>query len=49
VEINHTVGQGIQCIVLALCYILAGKVLVTTLANNDVAGNDLLATPNLNT
>ena len=49
VEVNHTVGQGIQSIVLALCHILAWEVLVATLANNDVAGNNLLATPNLNT
>ena len=48
VEVNNTVGQSIQCIVLALCNILTGEVLVTTLANNDVAGNDFLATPDLN-
>jgi hypothetical protein len=30
-----------------LSYILAGEVLVTTLANDDVAGNNLLTTPNL--
>lgn len=47
VEVHHTIGQGIQCIVLALCNILTGIVLVTTLAYNDVTSNDFLTTPNL--
>lgn len=47
VEVHHTVGQGIQCVVLALRYILTGVVPVATLANNDVTGNDFLTTPNL--
>ena len=48
VEVNHAICKSIQCVVLALSYIFAGEVLVTTLANDDVAGDDLLATPNLN-
>ena len=48
-EVDHTVCQSIQCVVLTLSDILTGEVLVATLANDDVAGNDLLTTPNLNT
>ena len=48
VEVNHAISKSIQCVVLALSYILTGEVLVATLANDDVAGDDLLATPNLN-
>lgn len=47
VEVHHAVGQSIQSVVLALSNVLTGIVLVTTLANDDVAGNDLLTTPNL--
>ena len=49
VEIHHAVNKCIQCIVLANTYVLTRIVLCATLANDDVAGNNLLTTPNLNT
>ena len=49
VEVNDAIRKSIQCIVLALSNILSREVSVTTLANDNVAGNNLLTTPNLNT
>ncbi len=49
VEVHNTVGQCIECVVFALGYVLTGEMLVTTLTHDDVAGDDLLTTPNLNT
>ena len=48
VEVHNTVGQCIEGVILADTYILAGVVLGATLANDDVAGDNFLATPNLN-
>jgi uncharacterized iron-regulated membrane protein len=47
VEINHSVSECIERVVLALGYILTGEVLVATLANDDVASLDGLTAPNL--
>lgn len=48
-ESHNAIGEGIQRIVLTHSYILTGIVTCTTLANDDVAGNALLTTKNLNT
>lgn len=48
VEVNDTICQSIQCIILTLSYILTWEVLVTTLANDDVTCDDALTTPDLN-
>lgn len=48
-EDYNTVLQGVQCVVLTHCHVLAGVVLGAALANDDVAGNALLTTKNLNT
>ena len=47
-ELYHTVYKCKQGVILANTYILSGIVLGATLANDDVAGNTLLATPDLN-
>ena len=49
VEVNDTVCKCIQCVILTLCNILSWEVLVATLANDDVACNNLLSTPDLDT
>ena len=49
VEVHHTVYEGVEGVVLADTYILTWVVLRATLANDDVAGNHTLATPNLHT
>lgn len=49
VEDNDAVGKSIKGIVLALCDILTWEVLVATLANDDVAGCNLLSTPDFYT
>lgn len=46
-EIHSAVNQSVQGIVLANTNIIARVVLCTTLANDDVACDALLATPNL--
>lgn len=48
VEINHTVNQRIKRVVFANTNVLARVMLGTTLANNDVAGDALLAAPDFN-
>ncbi len=48
-EIYGSVYQCVECVVLANTYILARVVLRAALANDDVACNGFLATPNLNT
>lgn len=47
VEVYCTVYESVESIVLTLCYIFAREMLVTTLANDDVACDALLTTPNL--
>ena len=49
VEIYHTVNESIQGVVLADTHVLTRVVLCAALANDDVAGNTLLTTPDLNT
>ena len=49
VEVHHTVYKCVESVVFANTYILTWVVLCATLANDDVAGNYTLATPNLNT
>ena len=48
-EHNHTVGEGEERVVAAHTYVFAGIVNCTALANDDVAGDASLATPDLNT
>lgn len=48
VEINHTVNQRVKRIVLAYTNVLSRVVLRAALANNNVAGDTLLAAPDLN-
>lgn len=47
VEVNHAIGQCVERVILSLRYILSRVMPVATLANDDVAGDNLLATPNL--
>ena len=49
VESNRSVNEGEERVVLAHADVLAGIVHGTALANDDVAGDALLAAPNLNT
>jgi len=49
VEVYHAVCQSIQRIILALSNVLTSEMLVATLTDDDVAGDNLLSTPNLNT
>ena len=49
VEVYHTVNESIQGVVLADTHVLTRVVLGAALANDDVAGDTLLATPDLNT
>ena len=49
VEVYHTVNESIQGVVLADTHVLTWVVLCAALANDDVAGDTLLATPDLNT
>ena len=49
VEIHNAVNESVQGVVLADTHILTRVVLCATLANDDVAGDNLLSTPNLNT
>lgn len=48
VEVNSTIYESVESIVLTLSNINAWEVLVTTLTNDDVASYTLLTTPNLN-
>ena len=47
VEIYDSISQCIERVILTLSYILTGEVLVATLTNDNVAGYNLLATPDL--
>ncbi len=49
VEIDHTVCECIESVVLTLGNIYTGIVSVTTLANDNVACDNLLTTTDLNT
>ena len=49
VEVHNTVNESIESIVFADTYVLSGIVLGAALANDDVAGYALLATPDLHT
>lgn len=49
VEVYHTVNESIQGVVLADTHVLTRVVLGAALANDDVAGDTLLTTPDLNT
>ena len=49
VEIHNAVNESVQGVVLADTHILTRVVLCATLANDDVGGDNLLSTPNLNT
>ena len=48
-EVNDTVSQSIEGIILTHSYVLARIVTSATLTNDDVACDALLATKNLNT
>ena len=48
-EHHHTVGEGEERVVAAHTYVFAGIVDRAALANDDVAGDASLATPDLNT
>lgn len=48
VEGNNAVNKSEEGVILTHAYILTGIVYSTTLANDDVAGNAGLSTPNLN-
>lgn len=47
-EINDSVSESIKSVILTNTYILTGVMLGAALANNNVAGDNLLTTPNLN-
>lgn len=47
VEVNHAIHERVERVVLSLRYILSRVMPVATLANDDVAGDDFLASPNL--
>lgn len=47
VEVNGTVYESVERVVLTNSYILAWVVLCTTLTNDDVTGNALLTTEDL--
>lgn len=47
VEIHHAIYQCVEGVVLAYAYIGSGVVLCAALANDDVACDHFLATPNL--
>ena len=49
VEIHNAVNESVESIVFADTYILTRVVLCAALANDDVACDNLLAAPNLNT
>ena len=49
VEVNSTVNECIESVVLALSYTSTCEVLIATLANDDVACDNALAAENLNT
>jgi hypothetical protein len=48
-ELNNTIGQSVQGIILADADIQSGVVLRATLANDDVARNALLSTEDFHT
>lgn len=48
VEVNHAVYQCVESVILTDTYVISRVVSCTTLANDDVAGDNLLTTPNLN-
>lgn len=47
-EVNDAVNQCIECVILTNTYVQARVVLCTALANDDVACDALLATPDFN-
>lgn len=48
-EVDNTVGQGEERVVLTHAYVFARVVYCAALTNDDVASNANLTTPNLNT
>lgn len=49
VEVNSTVYESVESVVLALSYTSTSEVLVATLTNDDVACDNALTAENLNT
>lgn len=45
VEVNDSVCQGIEGIILSLSYVVTREMLVATLAYNNIAGNNSLTAP----